>query len=71
MTYKQTAKELGVRWRVWKYGIRFGRPQSPAGPYGFWGVRLVCLDGWSFDSHEIIESFANDPVFSISYKDKK
>ena len=72
MTYSETAKVLGIKYRVGKYGIRFGRRLAPTGSKSGWElVQMIPLDGWSFDPHEIIESFVNDPAFSVKYKDKK
>ncbi len=69
MTYSETAKELGIRWRVGKYGIKFLQRDPNGKIYQL--ITIVPLDGWFFDPHEIIESFANDPNFSIIYKEDK
>jgi len=70
MTYKETAKKLDIKYRIGKYGVEFGRHRLPDGGKTGWSLfHFVALDGWIFDPHEIIESIANDPAFSISYKE--
>lgn len=70
--YAATALKLGIKHRIGKYGIEFGRANAPNGKkYGWKVVRLTPLDGWTFESHEIIEAIANDTDMSISYGEKK
>lgn len=70
--YKDTAKKLGIRYRVGKYGVEFGSSTPLPGMKKKWWklVRITPLTGWIFDPHQITEAFANDPNFKISYKDK-
>lgn len=68
-TLKDTAKRLNVKIRIGKWGIIL-LPKSPIGKsYKF--VQIVPLTGWTFDPKEIIESFASDDAFKISYKKRK
>lgn len=66
--YRKVAKELNVHYLFGRWGFTLAS-SLPGGGKSF-GLKLVPLDGWSFDPHEIIESFANDPEFSIKYKEK-
>lgn len=66
--YRAVAKKLGVRYLVWRYGYEL-RDNYPGGTSKF-RPHLIRLDGWSFDTHEIIEAIANDPDMSIKYGDK-
>lgn len=68
ITYKETAKSLGVRHLFGRWGISFYSTLPGEGKY--WHFKLVPLDGWTFDPKEITEAFANDPDFSIKYKEK-
>jgi hypothetical protein len=71
MTYKETAKKLGIKWHIGKYGFKFGYKPYPDGMKGKWRpIWIEPLDGWIFDPHEIVQALADDPAFSISY-DKK
>jgi hypothetical protein len=47
MTYKETAKKLGIKYRIGKYGFQF-LPKDPNGkPYKL--LSITPLDGWLFD----------------------
>lgn len=67
--YGETAKKLGIKWRIGKYGIQFLK-RDPSGKI-YKLVGITPLDGWIFDPQQIVEAFANDPDFSISYQDKQ
>lgn len=67
--YRETAKRLGIRFRIGKYGLVFLNRDPTGRIYKL--MQVVRLDGWSFDPQEIIESFATDPAFSIRYADTK
>lgn len=69
MTYKQVAKKLEVRYLFGRWGAKLWK-QSLSGNRQF-KPRLIRLDGWIFEPHEIIEAFANDPEFSISLSPTK
>jgi hypothetical protein len=43
MSYKETAKELGIKYRIWKYGFTFKSKLD-----GRRRFRIVRLDGWLF-----------------------
>jgi len=53
--YRQVAKELGIRFRIGKYGVQFGRPvvptpiKRPLLPR----LRIIPLDGWITDPKEV------------------
>jgi hypothetical protein len=64
--YSVTAKKLGIKLRFWKYGLQF-MPRDPSGHVGKL-IQVVPLDGWSFDSKDITESFRNDPKLGIDDK---
>lgn len=63
-SYKETAKQLGIKYRIWRYGLAHDH-RSPMSNRKYF--HIVRLDGWSFDPQEIVEAFANDPEFSIKY----
>lgn len=67
--YREVAGKLGVKYLFGRWGIKF-HSESPVGK-GHWGIRLIPLNGWTFDPHEIIEAIANDPDMSISYSKKE
>lgn len=67
--YKTVAKKLGVKYLFGRWGISFFS-QVPEGDT-IWHLRIIPLDGWSFDSYEIVEAMANDPDFSIKYSNGK
>jgi hypothetical protein len=54
MTYKETAKELGIKYRIWKYGFTF-----KSGLDNRWRFRIVPLDGWLFGEEMIREMREN------------
>lgn len=55
MSYKQTAKELGIKFRIGKYGVQFGRGLTPNNfRYGWKIIRIVPLDGWILDNKEVV-----------------
>lgn len=51
MTYKETAKELGIRWHLWKYGIKFLQKDPSGNVYKL--VSIIPLDGWILDPKEV------------------
>ena len=55
MAYKQTAKELGIRFRIGKYGIQFLK-RGPGGKI-YKLVGITPLDGWIFDPKEVVRHF--------------
>jgi len=59
---KEAAQKLGVKLRIWKYGLTWGRDIN-----GRLRVSIIPLDGWIFDQQQITEAFANDPYFRIEY----
>ena len=63
---RDNAKKFGIKIWFYKWGIQFF-PQDPSGKsYKF--IEIVPLTGWSFEPNEIIESFANDDAFKITFK---
>lgn len=49
--YAKVAKELGIRFRIGKYGINF-LPRNPLGkPYKL--IQITPLDGWVTDPKEV------------------
>ena len=67
--YRETAKRLGLKYLFGRWGISFGS-KFPEGDRHL-RIRLIPLDGWTSDPHEIIEAIANDPDMSIKYKEIK
>ena len=52
--HAETAQKLGVKYRIWKWGIVF-RPNTLTGVRNYSPFRIVPLDGWITDSKEVME----------------
>lgn len=63
---KQMARELGCCASIGRYGLKLF-PKDPSGKT-YKLFQIIPLDGWITDPKEIIESFANDQDFKISYR---
>lgn len=63
--YKQIAKEFGCCISIGKYGLKW-LPKDPSGK-AYKLFNIIPLDGWITSPKEIMEAFANDPDFKISY----